>query len=57
MVEWTEDRIRYEAAQRHAEIIIQCAGLEDNSRSVATPGQKPSEIKEEVDDEKEPGPK
>ena len=38
VIEWTPEGIRYEADQRHAEIIIESLGLRDNSKSVNTPG-------------------
>ena len=40
IVEWKEDGIHYEADQRHAEIIVAQMGLNDESRSANTPGQK-----------------
>ena len=47
-MEWTEEGIRYEADQRHAEIIVEGVGLDgSNSRAVNTPGRKGSENIEE----------
>ena len=43
VVEWTEEGISYEADQRHAGIILAGLGLEENSKSVSTPGRKGSE--------------
>ena len=40
VVEWTDTGIEYEADQRHAEIIAKEMNLDENSRSVATPGIK-----------------
>ena len=40
IVTWTEDGIRYEADQRHAEIIVKQLGLNDTSNSLSTPGVK-----------------
>ena len=37
MVTWTNERIKYEAGQRHAEIIIEHLGLNCSSKSVQTP--------------------
>ena len=49
IVEWTDMGIRYEADQRHAEIIAEGIGLKENSKGVVTPGSK---LKEEEGDEK-----
>ena len=38
VITWGEDGIEYEADQRHAEIIIRDLGLEENSKSLSTPG-------------------
>jgi len=38
VIEWTPEGIKYEADQRHAEIIISTLGLKGNSNSVNTPG-------------------
>jgi hypothetical protein len=43
VVEWTKG-IRYEADQRHGEVVVREAGLLEGSRSVSTPGVK--ELKE-----------
>jgi hypothetical protein len=51
VVEWSEDGIRYEADQRHAEIIVKHLGLEGESRSMCTPGVKG--IKGSEEEEKE----
>ena len=40
VVEWTDQGIKYEADQRHAEIIIKQLGLNDRSKPVVTPGSK-----------------
>ena len=40
IVTWTEEGIRYEADQRHVEIIIRQLGLKDNSNGLSTPGNK-----------------
>ena len=37
LIEWTNNGIRYEADQRHAELIVSQMGLERESKSVATP--------------------
>ena len=42
VVQWTPEGIRYEADQRHAEIIVQQLGME-KANPVSTPGIKPSE--------------
>ena len=43
IVEWGEDEIRYEADQRHAEIIIKHLGMRENTKGVTTPGIKETE--------------
>ena len=40
IVEWTDRGIRYEADQRHAEIICRELGYNDNTKGVVTPGLK-----------------
>ena len=40
VVEWTSEGLRYEADQRHAELILKDMGFKDNSKSVTTPGGK-----------------
>ena len=42
VVEWTDNGIEYEADQRHAEIIAKEMNLDENSRSLSTPGIKGS---------------
>ena len=49
IVEWGQDEIRYEADQRHAEIIIKQLGMSGESKTAVTPGIKESE--QEGDDE------
>ena len=39
-VEWGQDEIRYEADQRHAEIIIKQLGMSGESKTAVTPGIK-----------------
>jgi hypothetical protein len=51
VVEWSEEGIRYEADQRHAEIIVKHLGLEGESRSMCTPGVKG--VKGSEEEEKE----
>ena len=51
IVEWTEAGIRYEADQRHAELIVKEMGFKDGSKSVTTPGSKSE--REEEDGEEE----
>ena len=43
VIEWTEEGIRYEADQRHAELILQDMGLKGSSNAVVTPGGKKQE--------------
>ena len=43
VIEWTDEGIKYEADQRHGELIIKDMGFEGNSNSVSTPGGKKSE--------------
>ena len=50
IVEWTDQGIRHEADQRHAELIIKEVGLKGNSKGVATPGSK-AEKEEEGEEE------
>ena len=38
VIEWTPQGIRYEADQRHAELIAKGMGLNDRTNSVVTPG-------------------
>jgi hypothetical protein len=40
VVEWTGEGIRYEADQRHADLIIKDMGLTESANSVVTPGGK-----------------
>jgi hypothetical protein len=40
IVTWTNEGIRHEADQRHAEIIVRELGLNESSNSVVTPGVK-----------------
>ena len=40
IVEWTREGIRYEADQRHAELIVKEMGFQEGSKSVTTPGSK-----------------
>ena len=40
VVEWTESGIKYEADQRHADIIVHKLGYEENSNGVVTPGER-----------------
>ena len=40
MVEWTEEGIRYEYDQRHADIIVQSMGLTIGAKGVLTPAAK-----------------
>ncbi len=43
LVDWTEDSIRYDADQRHAEIIISHLGMTGTSKAVTTPGVNDTE--------------
>ena len=43
VIEWTPQGIRYEADQRHAELIARGMGLNDRTNSVVTPGGKKDE--------------
>ena len=52
MIEWTDTGIRYEADQRHAEIIIAELGLVEGSKGVSTPGVTTTQ-KEVGEDEEE----
>ena len=52
VVEWTENGLRNEADQRHADLIAKKLGFEDGSNSVVTPGEK-REVKEEEGEEQE----
>ena len=47
VVEWTEGGIKYEADQRHAEIIIRELGLNGESNSVGTPGERDTRLNPE----------
>ena len=40
ILEWTDEGLVYEADQRHAEIIKDQMGMQDESKSVTTPGVK-----------------
>jgi hypothetical protein len=40
VIEWTDTGIRYEADQRHADIIVAHLGLQNESRSLSIPGTK-----------------
>ena len=50
VIEWTPNGIKYEADQRHAEIIYQELGLKESSKGVVTPGikQKPTKREEQA---------
>ena len=50
VVEWTDEGIRYEADQRHAEIIIHSLGLQGESRTLSVPGEKRKAGEEEEDE-------
>ena len=43
VIHWTGEGIKYEADQRHAELIIKDLGLDTSSNSVVTPGGKKDE--------------
>ena len=43
VIHWTKEGIKYEADQRHAELVIKDMGLEGTSNSVVTPGGKKEE--------------
>ncbi len=47
VVEWTEEGIRYEADQRHAEIILEQLGMKVTSKAVSTPVVKEAENEDE----------
>ena len=49
VIEWTEEGIRYDADQRHAEIMVRDMGLNVTSKSHTTPGtnEKGKEVKDE----------
>ena len=44
MFEWSNDGIKIEADQRHAEIKVRDLGFKEGSKSLSTPGEKPKEI-------------
>ena len=50
-MEWSPSGIRYEADQRHAEIIIKHLGLSADSKAVTTPGAKDPKGEEDGEDE------
>ena len=55
IAEWTEYGIKYEADQRHAELVIKELGLKEDSKPVATPGVKSDrKYEEDVDEEMRP---
>ena len=43
VIEWTDNGIRYEADQRHAELVLRDMGLSESSNSVVSPGGKRDE--------------
>ena len=47
MVQWTEEGIKYEADQRHAEIMVKSLGLAEESRILAVPRDKRKAHEEE----------
>ena len=53
VVEWTDAGIRYEADQRHAEIIVRKLGLSKEGKEISTPGVK-KEYSEDLQNELEP---
>ena len=50
VVEWTDVGLKYEADQRHVDIIVSKLGYAENSNGVVTPGEK-RDIKEDGDDQ------
>ncbi len=49
MIEWTQQGIRIEADQRHAEIIIEHLGLLNNAKGVSTPYENKESNQEELE--------
>ena len=43
VMHWTLEGVRYEADQRHAELVIRDMGLEGNTNSIVTPGGRKEE--------------
>ena len=50
VIYWEDKGMRYEPDQRHADIIIALSGSQDK-KSVNTPGTKPSDTKDEENDD------
>ena len=50
VIYWDTEGIKYEPDQRHSEIMIRMAGI-DGKKGVATPGVKPSDTKDEENDD------
>ena len=40
IIEWTGEGIKYEADNRHAQLLLTALGLNCNSKSIGTPGDK-----------------
>ena len=53
IITWDEEGIKYEADQRHAEIIVRELEMKEDSKTAITPGVKPSEANPEPADEHE----
>ena len=51
VIYWGKEGIKYEPDQRHAEIMIKLAGVE-GKKSVVTPGSKPTDTKDEEEDDR-----
>ena len=47
IVEWTLEGIAYEGDQRHVEICLRKAGIEESSRTVSTPTDKSDKLQKE----------
>ena len=47
IVEWAEEGIRYEADQRHAEVIIKRLGVSGKSKKLSAPAVKAEAVEEE----------
>ena len=48
IVEWTDEGIRYEADQRHGELIVHALGLRGSRKAVYTPGVKTEDKQEDL---------
>jgi len=48
VIEWSSEGLRYEADQRHGELIVKDVGLKEGSKTVNTPGLKNAVDKDAV---------